>query len=412
MTDAEPRTSTTTIVGIALASILVPLNSTMIAVALPRLAREFHIEKGHAGLLVTVYLVAMLVGQPLAGRLGDAIGVRRLATIAVAGFGVCSAGSMVAGTFALLVAFRTAQALFASAITPSVQAMLRMITTSEERGRAFGVQGSVIGVGAGLGPVIGGLLISLFGWRAIFGVNIPIVLVVLWVLRRVVPLAPTAKPADEVVADAPVETGGGRLANRVFVSAFGTQALSTVAQYALLLVTPLLLDDRGWGSGSVGVALSMLTLGMILMSPPGGRLGDVRGRRFPVLLGLGVAAVGVAGPAVAGDGAASALLLVALAVFGVGLGTATPSILTAGVEAAPERRIGLASGLLSMSRYVGSIAASVLLTMLVEDDGGGVGVMFVICLVAMLAALAVATGLPGRRLDTAPQVVAVASERR
>ena len=179
MTRPEGSASTLTIIGIALASILVPLNSTMIAVALPRLAREFGIEKGHAGLLITVYLVAMLVGQPLAGRLGDAIGVRRLATIAVAGFGVCSGASMLAGSFALLVVFRTAQALFASAITPSVQAMLRMITTPDERGRAFGVQGSVIGVGAGLGPVIGGLLITAFGWRAIFGVNIPIVLVVL-----------------------------------------------------------------------------------------------------------------------------------------------------------------------------------------------------------------------------------------
>ena len=63
MTDEGRRASTFTIVGIALASALVPLNSTMIAVALPTLADEFDITKGHAAILITVYLVAMLVAS-------------------------------------------------------------------------------------------------------------------------------------------------------------------------------------------------------------------------------------------------------------------------------------------------------------------------------------------------------------
>ena len=85
-----------TIAGIALASALVPLNSTMIAVALPNVARDFDISKSHASILITLYLIAMLVGQPLAGRLGDALGARRLATIAVVGFGACSIAAMLA----------------------------------------------------------------------------------------------------------------------------------------------------------------------------------------------------------------------------------------------------------------------------------------------------------------------------
>ena len=98
--------STFTIVGIALASALVPLNSTMIAVALPTLADEFDITKGHAAILITVYLVAMLVGQPTSGRIADHVGARRLALVAVAGFGACSAAAMFAGTFVALVVIR------------------------------------------------------------------------------------------------------------------------------------------------------------------------------------------------------------------------------------------------------------------------------------------------------------------
>lgn len=390
-----PKASTATIIGIALASVLVPLNSTMIAVALPRLAREFGIEKAHASVLVTVYLTAMLVGQPIAGRLGDRIGVRRLATIAVVGFGLFSGLSMFAGTFAFLVACRAGQAVFASALMPSVQAMLRMITNPEDRGRAFGVQGSVIGVGAGLGPVIGGVLLSTLGWRAIFGVNLPIVLVVLWVLRRTVPASVDARSSS---APSVVTASRERVANPVFVAAFSTQSLATFAQYGLLLLTPMLLDDRGWGSAAVGGALSLLTVGLIVTSPPGGRLGDVRGRRFPVLVGLTVAAAAVATSAVFGDSAASALLLVTLLFFGLGLGLASPGIQTAGIEAAPERRIGFASGLLSASRYVGSITASILLSVLVDDAGGGAGTMLALCTLALLLALIAARKLPGQRV--------------
>ena len=107
---------------------------------------------------------------------------------------------MFAGSFWVLVVLRAIQAAFASALIPSVQAMLRELVPAPERGRAFGVQGSVIGVGAGLGPVIGGLAVAAFGWRAIFGVNLPVVLAVLYVLER------------RVARSSPSADGGARLA--------------------------------------------------------------------------------------------------------------------------------------------------------------------------------------------------------
>jgi MFS family permease len=399
MPDQGRGASTLTIVGIALASALVPLNSTMIAVALPTLADEFDITKGHAAILITVYLVAMLVGQPVSGRIADHVGARRLALVAVTGFGVCSAAAMFAGTFAVLVAVRAGQAVFASALSPSVQALLRKVTDSDSRGRAFGLQGSVIGVGAGLGPALGGLLLAGFGWRALFAVNLPIVVVVLIVLSRSVPetvdhldtRSATGSEAAPAVDAPDAETP---LANATFVAAFSTQALTVLAQYALLLIAPMLLDDRGWSSGEVGFAVTALTLGMIVMSPIGGRLGDEWGRRRPVMLGLTAATLAVAASAVFGTDVASAVLIATLLGFGLGYGIASPSILTAGIEAAPEQRVGLAAGLLSMSRYVGSIIASVLLTVIVTDDAEGVGTMLVLSTVALGISLVTASRLP------------------
>jgi MFS family permease len=386
----------------------VPLNSTMLAVALPTLADEFDITKGHAGVLITVYLVAMLVGQPTAGRIADHVGARRLAIIAVTGFGLCSAAAMFAGSFSVLVATRTGQAVFASALSPSVRALLRRVTDPDSRGRAFGLQESVIGVGAGLGPVIGGLLLALFGWRAIFAINLPTVAVVLIVLRRSVPASVDATPAPAAphASAAAIPVDAPRVVNRTFVAAFSTQATAVFAQYALLLVSPILLDSRDWATGSIGLALSTLTLGMIVMSPIGGRLGDEWGRRRPVVSGLVVSTIAVAASAAFGTSVASALLIGTLLAFGLGYGVASPSIFTAGIEAAPEAHVGLTAGLLSTSRYVGSIAASILLTMIVTDDADGVGTLLVMSTVALVISIATATGLPGPRV-TDQQAVAV-----
>ena len=391
----EGAVPTATVVGIALASALVPLNSTMIAVALPDIARAFDIPTRQASLLITLYLGAMLLGQPMAGRLSDRLGARRLATIATTGFGVCSTAAMFAGSFELLVGLRTLQALFASALVPSVQSMLRALVPEHERGRAFGVQGSVIGAGAGLGPVIGGLATAAFGWRAIFGVNLPVVLAVLYVLRTNVPSASPASAAAPAAGARSV-----RMFNRVFGAAFAVQALSTVAQYALVLAVPIVLDSRGWSAASIGLALSFLTLGMVLVGPLGGRLGDARGRRWPVLVGMTATLVAVAGSAVNGDGVASVVIVLTLLVFGLGYGVASPSIQTAGIEAAPVDKVGAASGLLSAGRYVGSITSTLVLASVVKDDGRGLQTMLLVSAASLVIALLAATRLPSRVLSS------------
>ena len=398
--DGEGVVPATTVAGIALASALVPLNSTMIAVALPQIARDFDISKGRASVLVTLYLVTMLVGQPLAGRVCDIVGARRLATIAVAGFGVFSASAMIAGSFWLLVALRALQAAFASALVPSVQAMLHEVVPDRQRGRAFGVQGSVLGIGAGLGPVIGGFATAAFGWRAIFGVNLPVVLAVLYVLQRRV--APSTTPPGHHMS---IEReDAGRLLNGVFGAAFSTQALSTFAQYALLLAVPIVLDSRGWSAATIGLALSCLTVGMVVTGPYGGRLGDHHGRRRPVVLGLAITIVAVTASAVGGDQVPSARLVLTLLLFGVGLGLATPSAMTAGIEAAPPARVGSAAGLLSASRYVGSIASTLVLASVVGDHGSGLETLLIVCAASLAMSLAVAGRLPGRLVD-APELV-------
>lgn len=393
--------STATVVGISAAVGLVPLNSTMIAVALPKIAEDFDISTGRSGILITVYLVSMLLVQPLAGRLGDVIGSNRLVNIALVGVAGTSIAAAVSTTFPILVAARVGQALFAAALGPSVQSLLRAITPVAEQGRTFGLMGSVLGVGAALGPVIGGALTQAFGWRSIFVFNVPIAAAALLVALRVARFA--APDAVGAPADTPGPAEHGRIANKVFVAAFSVQALSTVAQYALLLLTPIILHARGWGSGATGAVLSALTVGMIVMSPSGGRLGDQYGRRSPALVGLAVATVSIAVFLAGGPSITTFALVLCLAAFGMGLGIATPSLTTAAIESVPVHRTGAAAGVVSTSRYVGSVSISIAVSAMVTADANGTRGVLWIVVASMAAALITASALPGRLPGRLPE---------
>ncbi len=392
MTTQRSGVSTLAVLGIAAAVGLVPLNSTMIAVALPKIAEDFDISTGTTGILITVYLFAMLLGQPLAGRLGDAIGNRRTVNIALVGMIVFSTLAAAASTFALLVAARVAQAVFAAALGPNVQSLLRAITPRSQQGRTFGLMGSMLGVGAATGPVIGGVLTQVFGWQAIFLFNIPVAAVALIVATRIKqPAARVEAPAAGRSADT-----SSRIANPIFITAFSLQALSTLAQYALLLLTPIILDARGWKSGPIGVVLSALTIGMILTSPAGGRFGDRYGRRSPSRVGLLVATAAIVALLIGGPSITTAVLVIGLAAFGFGLGMAVPSLMTAALESVPMHRTGAAAGVLSMSRYVGSIITSIAVSVFVASDAGGSRIVLTIATVAMALAVAGTVALPGK----------------
>jgi MFS family permease len=391
LAESAPTLPVTTVVGIAAAAGLVPLNSTMIAVALPTIADDFGISTGTASILITVYLVAMLVGQPIAGRLSDSVGNRRTVTFALAGLMIASATAAIAPTFALLVAARLAQAVCAAALGPSVQSLLRSLTPPHEQGRTFGLMGSVLGVGAALGPVIGGVLTQAIGWEAIFWINIPIAAGALVTALRTGGATPQRESGVHSSDNALMS---GRILNRVFLASFSAQAFSTLAQYALLLLTPIVLDARGWSAGSIGLVLSALTIGMIVMGPPGGRAGDRRGNRLPSAIGLSVGAASVAVLVVVGPSVSALLLVVALAVFGLGLGTATPNLMSSALGSVPMDRTGGAAGVLSMSRYVGSITTSVVISAVVTTDAGGTRIVLAMSCAAMILAVFMTSQLP------------------
>ena len=337
---------------------LIPLNSTMIAVGLPAVADDLDVGRSSTALLVTAYLVAMLVCQPVGGRLGDRHGNRRVLAVAISGFALASVAATAAPTFPALLAGRCAQALFGAALIPNAQALLRATVAPERRGRTFGLVGTGIGAGAAVGPVLGGLLADGLGWRGIFAVNLPLCLVALGLLARTAAVTSSEPPVDRL----PKGVAFGLLSQGSFRAACLTQTTSTFALYTVLLVLPLLLADKGWAGASVGLATAGLTVGMLFLGPVGGALGDQRGRTFPISIGLVILVLGCTMLALGMT--TTALLVAGPLVMGVGMGLSGASLQAAALESVEQRVSGSAAGLFSASRYVGSISGSLAISAL------------------------------------------------
>lgn len=173
------------------AGFMILLDVTIVAVALPSMQRYLHASSAQVQWVVSGYALTFALALVLAGRIGDAVGRRRMFLLALAAFVVCSAAAGAAPTVTLLVVARLAQGLAAGCLAPQNSALIQQLFSGEERGRAFGFFGATVGLSAAVGPITGGLILALAtgpqGWRWIFYVNMPIGAAAVVLGRRLLP---------------------------------------------------------------------------------------------------------------------------------------------------------------------------------------------------------------------------------
>ncbi len=427
--------------AIAIGTTLAPLNSTMIAVALPEIRNAFGVSVTATTWLVTLYLVAMAAGQPVGGRLGDLYGRRRVYLIGLAWFGIASAGCAFAPSLEWLIVFRTQQALAGTLSFPNGAAMVREAVPAERRATAFGTIGLATGMAAGLGPPLGGTLVHLFGWSAIFWANVPMVGLALALGWRSLPSIPPARvertrfdvtgavlfaAALSAIIAIPmlikaghpsVAVGAGALgaslgvafvwwerrakgpvvdvrlfANRHFAAACASVGLSNLVMYTTLLALPLYLEEvRDQGVQKAGLVLAAMSIFAALLGPLSGRWTDRVGRWLPSVAGGVISLVGAVMVAISVTGTSIAPIVMAMVVTGVGLGISMTPVQTAALEAAPMAKTGSAAGIFSTSRYLGSVVGSTVLAALftgqiaTENESRYVALFTGLALVALVA---------------------------
>ncbi|HET7070875.1 MAG TPA: MFS transporter [Nocardioides sp.] len=170
------------------------LDVSVTNVALPSIGRDLHAGNAQLQWIVSGYTLAFGLVPVLGGKLGDDRGRRVMFQVGVAGFAVTSLLSGLAPGAGILIGARVLQGLFGGLINPQTSGLVQQMFHGSDRGRAFGVLGTTVGLGTAIGPLVGGALIGLggptLGWRLVFFVNIPIAVVVILLARRLLP-APT-----------------------------------------------------------------------------------------------------------------------------------------------------------------------------------------------------------------------------
>jgi EmrB/QacA subfamily drug resistance transporter len=170
------------------------LDVSVTNVALPSIRRDLGTSTAELQWIVSGYVLAFGLVPVLGGKLGDEHGRRLLFQIGVAGFALASLLSGLAPTAGVLIGARVVQGLFGGLINPQTSGLLQQMFRGADRGRAFGVLGTTVGLGTAIGPLVGGALIALggptLGWRLVFFVNIPVGIVVLLLSRRYLPTTP------------------------------------------------------------------------------------------------------------------------------------------------------------------------------------------------------------------------------
>ncbi|HEV2250987.1 MAG TPA: MFS transporter [Candidatus Limnocylindria bacterium] len=430
------------VLAVALGNLLVPLNSTMIVVALPLIGRDLGADHVTLAWLVTSYLIAMASLQPIAGRLGDRFGRRRFMLGALGYFIVASVGAALAPNLVVLVAFRLQQALAAASVVPNSLALLRGNAVAGRAGAYFGISGATTSIGAAIGPLLGGLL-SAIDWRLIFLVNLPLAGLALFMAWRSLPAGDpprrTAHPdvggavalgvllslaawtltesgtspgAITVALLAVVAVGIAAFVRyesrhadpalppflftiRAFTTSNLTIALSNLALYGTFLAVPVILAGSGPDATiRGGVAISAQSVAMIVLSPVSGALVDRVGPRWPTALGGLLIAASLAVLGLSGHASDFTALVLCLPVAGAGVALTFPATRIAALDAVPARFAALASGVTSSSRYFGGmIGALVAGLALVNVTEGSASRLFLI-----LAASGVAAALAGSQL--------------
>jgi MFS family permease len=396
------------LISATLGAILNPLNSTMVAVALPALSADFGASPSSVTLsVVTSYLVVTLIWQVPSGSIADRIGYSRALDVGRWLFLAGALAGALAPTLFVVVLGRLIMAIGGSLIIPTAMALVRVAVPEERRARAFGTMGAALGGAAAIGPALGAWMSSHFGWRALFIVNAPIV-VASWAMQRAArgdatAAAPPRRDARRfdvagsmliglalVLLTFATRSSGvtawalamaGLIAvivlvwyerrvpspvlrlslftERPFVAGAGVIATQNLAMYSLLLLVPFLFGSEAGPDSQLGLAIIAMTATKAVTSPVGGWLADRFGARMVITGGGLVGTAGVIGlmqlPATAGAVPIGLRLLL----VGLGLGLSTGPAQAIALQSVDAAVSGVASATVSMLRYLGAVVGTV-----------------------------------------------------
>jgi DHA2 family methylenomycin A resistance protein-like MFS transporter len=414
------RSSTLGLTAISVGFLMITLDATIVNVALGPIGDDLGGAVSTAQWIVNGYTLAFAALLLTAGALADRVGLRTGFLVGLAVFAVGSAACAGAISLGGLIVARVVQGAGAAALMPCSLALIaHMFPDPGDRRRALGVWGGASGIGLAAGPVLGGIITSALGWRAIFLVNVPIAAVAAELVRRHVAETPRHRhPIDlpgqitSTVGLAALTGGfiiaGGEGWDGSLTLALLAAGIATTAGFALVertvkhpMIDPVLFGERTFSIaialgvifnfclyGSIfclaidlhrgrgldpldtGLALLPMTIVTGSMAFLSGRLVSRIGEWTAIVVGLTAGAGGALLIALAATGAVATLIVSSLPIGVTAL--AMPAMTAVAMSHAPRQRVGLASGVFNASRQTGGALGVAVLGALLTGSNGDV----------------------------------------
>jgi EmrB/QacA subfamily drug resistance transporter len=385
---------------------IVSLDNTIVNVALPSIQTGLHAQVSGLQWVIDGYVLVLASLLMLFGSMGDRIGHLKVFNIGLVIFVIGSLACSVAPNLSTLIIFRMLQGIGGSMLNPnSLSLITSVFTDPRERATAYGVWGSIFGISAAAGPILGGALVDSIGWRSIFWVNIPIGIAALVLSRWLVPESKSERPrpidvpgqilvigtlatATYAIIDGPSAgwtstkiLGLAALAVVLLVTFVATElrvphplvdlgffrsppftaavSIATLAFFVLagflFLNTLYLQEVRGDSAFQAGLATLPATAVVAFTAPLAGRLVGRSGIRIPLSAAGMLMFAGTAVLATSTRTTGYDVLALGYVLLGIGFGMVNPPITNAAITGMPLSRSGTAAALASTSRQTGNV---------------------------------------------------------
>ncbi|MGH2835536.1 MAG: MFS transporter [Solirubrobacteraceae bacterium] len=410
-----------TLGAMCFALFMLMLDNTVVNVALPSIQRDLKASLSSLEWTVNAYTLTLAVLMITSGRLGDIFGRRRLFLIGVSTFGISSLVIGFSPDDSVLIAFRAVQGIGAACMMPASLAIITQAFPPHQRGTAIGTWAGVSALALAIGPVLGGFLTQDVSWRVIFFINPPIaaiaVAVTLFAAREsrdetvsrsvdylgisLLTVGLTAlvlsliegnswhwgSPRIVVLWIAAVSALVGFFGVELRVRApmldlsffrnrtsVGVNLVGFIVSFALFaqffFVTLYMQNVMHLSPLATGVRFLPTTVVLVILGPVSGRLTDKIGPRPLMVAGTVIVAISIYIESRIGVHTGYIHLLPGFVLMGIGMGLVMSPMTTAAMNAVDRTKAGAASGVLSMSRMVGSTFGVAVMGAIVTTVGG------------------------------------------
>lgn len=396
---------------VAVGTFLSVLDGNIVNIALPTIMSDLNSDFATVQWVVLAYLLAMATLMLSIGRLGDMLGKKRLYTAGIVIFTFSSLLCGVASSVYWLIGFRVLQAIGAAMILALGMAIATEAFPPAERGKAMGVNGTVISVGIIIGPTVGGIIIEHLTWHWIFFVNLPVGIIGTLLAMRYLPnYATNGRQSFDYVGAVTMfvtmfallmgltmgqQIGFGQTAvlslfalhlasltlfiwwerrtpqpmvdlrifrNVLFSVNLFTGLLTFVAIAGTVILLPFYLQNvLGFAPQKIGLLLAVVPVALAIISPLSGILSDKMGTRLITAVGLAILVFGYWAMSTLNAETSGVGFVLRMLPIGIGMGVFSSPNNSAVMGAASRKRLGIASGLLALTRTLGQTTGIALL---------------------------------------------------